>query len=423
MDTTPNLKMPYIMPSQAQKHVTHNEALRALDAIVQLGVVSVASAPPASPLDGERHIVGEGASGAWQGREGQVAAWQDGAWAFHAPRAGWLAWVAENGELLVFDGTGWRPAAASAPGAVAQLGINATPDETNRLALASPASLFSHEGSDHRMIVNKAAAGDTASILFQAGFEGRAEIGLAGSDDLAVKVADSAENWREAMRIDRETGAVRFPSGVANPQLHGVPDDPAGFDRIFLDAVNGDDANDGLTPATALKTAAGLAARFVVGRRLELRLLSDFVFDHLLVIGYVVPALSIFGRTADDSDWQSRKITVVDAANNANHPGGFMFQAFASVYTYRVNVELATGRPYALFDFYSSIGYLRTHTMTLTRTGTGACCLFANGASFVPSQHTNLVIGPSAAGHVANGVPAGANPNDDWRYPSNVTAF
>lgn len=32
MDSSPNLQLPYIMPSQAQKHVTHNEALRTLDA-------------------------------------------------------------------------------------------------------------------------------------------------------------------------------------------------------------------------------------------------------------------------------------------------------------------------------------------------------------------------------------------------------
>ncbi len=35
MDETPNLKLPYILPAQSQKHVTHNEALRALDAVVQ----------------------------------------------------------------------------------------------------------------------------------------------------------------------------------------------------------------------------------------------------------------------------------------------------------------------------------------------------------------------------------------------------
>ena len=39
MEQSANLQLPYIMPSQAQKHVTHNEAIRSLDAIVQLSVV------------------------------------------------------------------------------------------------------------------------------------------------------------------------------------------------------------------------------------------------------------------------------------------------------------------------------------------------------------------------------------------------
>lgn len=39
MTQTANLKLPYILPSQAQKHVTHNEALRLLDGIVQLAVL------------------------------------------------------------------------------------------------------------------------------------------------------------------------------------------------------------------------------------------------------------------------------------------------------------------------------------------------------------------------------------------------
>ena len=33
-DTSSNLKLPFILPSQAQKHVTHNEALQILDALV-----------------------------------------------------------------------------------------------------------------------------------------------------------------------------------------------------------------------------------------------------------------------------------------------------------------------------------------------------------------------------------------------------
>ena len=57
MDNTPNLQLPYLMAAQAQKHVTHNEALRALDAIVQLLVLDKDLASlPGSPTDGSRYI-------------------------------------------------------------------------------------------------------------------------------------------------------------------------------------------------------------------------------------------------------------------------------------------------------------------------------------------------------------------------------
>ena len=39
-DTSHALSLPLIQPSQAQKHVTHNEALRILDAVVQLVVIA-----------------------------------------------------------------------------------------------------------------------------------------------------------------------------------------------------------------------------------------------------------------------------------------------------------------------------------------------------------------------------------------------
>ena len=46
MTDTPNLTLPYIFASQAQKHVTHNEAIRTLDCLVQLSVESRALTSP-----------------------------------------------------------------------------------------------------------------------------------------------------------------------------------------------------------------------------------------------------------------------------------------------------------------------------------------------------------------------------------------
>ena len=71
MDTTDNLGLPYLAAAQAQKHVTHNEALRALDALVHLMVLDKdLSAPPGSPTAGDRYIVGAGPTGAWSGQAG-----------------------------------------------------------------------------------------------------------------------------------------------------------------------------------------------------------------------------------------------------------------------------------------------------------------------------------------------------------------
>ncbi|HAE29331.1 MULTISPECIES: DUF2793 domain-containing protein [Hyphomonas] len=79
MDTSPRLAMPYLLPNQAQKHVTHNEALRRLDTMVQLSVANRdLTAPPASPGEGECWLVAAGATGDWAGHETEIAAWQDG---------------------------------------------------------------------------------------------------------------------------------------------------------------------------------------------------------------------------------------------------------------------------------------------------------------------------------------------------------
>ncbi len=216
MDQSENLQLPYIMPSQAQKHVTHNEAIRALDALVQLAVIDRdLSAPPGSPADGARYLVASGGSSAWSGKDGQVAAWQDGAWAFLQPRTGWLAWLVDEARLLRFDGAAWGDAAVSSVNPAPLIGVNATADATNRLAVKSPASLFDHAGDSHRMKINKAAAGDTAAMLFQTGYSGRAEFGLTGDDNWHVKVSPDGSIWTEALRVDASTGRITLPPALA----------------------------------------------------------------------------------------------------------------------------------------------------------------------------------------------------------------
>lgn len=215
MSTTPNLDLPYILPSQAQKHVTHNEAIRRLDAVVQIAIRSRELAvPPAAPDDGARYIIAAPASGAWTGHEGDIAAFQDGAWAFLAPRDGWLAWIENEGALLVRHDSGWIAPVALNP--APRLGVNAVAAGPNRVAVKSDAVLFSHDdmtpgSGDIRQVINKAAPSATASLVYQSNWSARAETGLAGDDDYRIKVSPDGATWIEALVVARGNGAVSVP--------------------------------------------------------------------------------------------------------------------------------------------------------------------------------------------------------------------
>jgi hypothetical protein len=175
MDTTPNLSLPFIVAAQAQKHVTHNEALRTLDAVVQLMVLDKdQSAPPGSPEEGARYIVAADPTGDWSGQAGKVAARQDGAWAYYAPRAGWLAWVADEDRLYAWGGSGWAPlpirfadgAGIADDAGNAQLVFHTAADAVNQVGIGNAATgtapRIAAEGSDPNIDLHLAAKGTGA---------------------------------------------------------------------------------------------------------------------------------------------------------------------------------------------------------------------------------------------------------------------
>lgn len=205
-DTSPILSLPLIQPSQAQKHVTHNEALLLLDAVVQLAVEDRdRTDPPALPELGQRHIVPTGATGDWAGQTGKVAVWTGQAWRFVVPSVGWRAEVLSDGAPVMFDGATWQSITLDLDN-LNGVGIGTLADETNRLAVAADATLLTHSGAGHQLKLNKAGNGDTASLLYQTGWSGRAEMGLNGSDVWSVKVSPDGADWTTALEFDPATG-------------------------------------------------------------------------------------------------------------------------------------------------------------------------------------------------------------------------
>lgn len=117
-DNTPKLVMPYIVASQAQKEVSHNEALNILDVLVQPVVLDLDFTPPGSPAQGDTYIISGGAAtGAWVGFETYIAAYYD-TWIFIEPKEGWVFTNLDDGKEYRFNGTGWEEATVDlTPGA------------------------------------------------------------------------------------------------------------------------------------------------------------------------------------------------------------------------------------------------------------------------------------------------------------------
>jgi hypothetical protein len=164
-DTTPRLALPFLVAAQAQKHVTHNEALIKLDALGDLYLTSMAlTAPPASPADGDAYLVAAGATGAWAGKDGQIAYLIDGGWRFYAPFKGLTAFNAADGKRYFYTGSAWQ--AGLGPTTLAGFGITdaAALDASGRLLLpnqpvftaylSSGVNNFCGDGNDHTIVFN-----------------------------------------------------------------------------------------------------------------------------------------------------------------------------------------------------------------------------------------------------------------------------
>ena len=112
---TPKLNMAEIAEAQAQKYLTHNTALRVLDALVQGNVINKdLFVPPESPSDGDTYVVAttDSTSGDWEDHDDDVAYYQSSSWVFFTPTEGWRVYVQDEGAVYTFWGAsvGWAEA-------------------------------------------------------------------------------------------------------------------------------------------------------------------------------------------------------------------------------------------------------------------------------------------------------------------------
>jgi len=281
-DTTAHLALPFIMAAQAQKHVTHNEALRLLDGIVQLSVLDRdLIAPPGSPADGDRYIVASGATGAWAGWDLNVALWADGTWLRLPPRTGWRAWVEDEGLLLVYNGSNWVGTMPTVLQNLALLGLGTTADAANPFSAKLNAALWTAKtvaeggSGDLFYTMNKEVAADDLGLTLQTGFVTKALMGLFGSDKFRLAVSADGSSFFDGLIVDNANGIVDQPR---LPRFKGYTnyDNYVAVDTWTKIGINNTDYNDqGAFDAANNRFIAPVAGTYLFGATLMYKVNSS----------------------------------------------------------------------------------------------------------------------------------------------------
>mgnify|MGYP001287935908 CR=1 FL=1 len=252
MDTTDRFEIPLIAPSQAQKHVTHNEAVVLADGLLHLVLDTIGlNSPPPGATAPSAHAVGPAPVGVWSGHAGGIALLTSGGWLFLTPKPGMVAYRSDLALLVVYSLAGvWENISEHfSLSRLDTLGIGTDPDSTNRFSVKSNAALLTAleaaggGNGDFRLALNRELSSDVAAILFQSGYSGRAEFGLpAGAGDFELKTSADGTIWQTVLKAktsgELEVGNLRTPSGSS--YWHAANDGAgSGLDADLLDGSDG----------------------------------------------------------------------------------------------------------------------------------------------------------------------------------------
>jgi hypothetical protein len=102
------LALPFLAAGQAQKELTHNEAM----ALIDVGLAPAAQSfgldeSPSAPVAGQCWIVGDDPTGVWTGQAGALACWTESGWRFLPAIEGLAVWLQDQRLWAVREADGW----------------------------------------------------------------------------------------------------------------------------------------------------------------------------------------------------------------------------------------------------------------------------------------------------------------------------
>jgi hypothetical protein len=210
------------------------------------------------------------------------------------------------------------------------LGINATPDATNKLSVNSPAVLLNHAGSNSQVKVNKAAAGDTASFLFQDNFSTRAEVGLVGNDDFQFKVSPDGSTFYTGISIDKDDGVVSIPIRLVPAADDGAALGSAGTAWADLFLASGGTLNWNAGDVTVTHAANALAfAGASIGYSFD-AVITPAAQDGAAIGSASLMWSDLFLASGGVINWNNGDVTITHSSNFLNFSGADGGYAFSS---------------------------------------------------------------------------------------------
>jgi len=106
---TARFALPLLATGQAHKELFHNEAITLVDFLLDPVVEGISTDPSAlSAEDGQCWLVDNGATGDWEGHEGEVAAWTANGWNFIVPVEFMRITISGTGVRAIFRDDVWQ---------------------------------------------------------------------------------------------------------------------------------------------------------------------------------------------------------------------------------------------------------------------------------------------------------------------------
>lgn len=265
LETSPRLGLPFLQEGQAQKHLTLNESLLGLDWRVQARFLSrTLNIEPTTPSDGDMYLLPAGASGsAWASHAAQtVVGYYDGYWEALPFPVGAVAFVADENRYVVLTASGWvlHDSLIQSVQNAQFIGLNATADTSNPLIVRGPSSLLtavepaSGGSGDSRLVINKTATANVASLSFKTNYVTHAEWGLLGNDNLTLQVSADGSAFLNALSVRTDTGHISIGHNAASSAVVNIRKDQNTGSLINL---SNQDTNASANTGVRLDTQSG----------------------------------------------------------------------------------------------------------------------------------------------------------------------